>query len=225
MSMVEWRPSYRLVPSRFPPVSLFDRVADPADYEAVYAIEALTNQRLRQELGEIHLVAPVDRISGPGTSAIMAAFTHFNPEGSRFSDGTYGVYYAGHELETAISETAFHRARFLARTREAPCEIDMRCYQSNLQADLTDIRGEQARLRAVYDPDSYAESQRLGREDRANGSFGIVYDSVRHRGGQCAAIFKPRALAPYIQTAHYSYVWDGSAITEWYEKSQLRRLT
>jgi hypothetical protein len=222
--MVEWRPSFRLVPSRFPPVSLFDRVAHPDDYAAIHLIENLTNQRVREELGEIHLVAPEDRIAGPATTAIMAAFTHFNPEGSRFSDGTYGVYYAAHELETAISETAFHRARFMARTREVACEIDMRCYQSNIQAELTDIRGEQARLRAVYDPDNYAESQRFGREDRARGSFGIVYDSVRHRGGQCAAIFKPKALAPYIQTAHYSYVWDGSAITGWYEKSQLRHL-
>lgn len=222
--MITWRPSFRLVPTRFPPVSLFDRVAHPDDYAAIYLIESLTNQRIREELGEIHLVAPEDRIAGPGTTAIMAAFTHFNPEGSRFSDGTYGVYYAAHEVETAIAETAFHRARFLARTREAACEIDMRCYQSNVNAELTDIRGEHAKVRAVYDPDSYAESQRFGREDRASGSFGIVYDSVRHRGGQCAAIFRPKALAPYIQTAHYSYVWDGSTITECYEKSQLRRL-
>ena len=31
----------------------------------------------------------------------MAAFTHLNPEGSRFSDGSYGVYYAAHTLATA----------------------------------------------------------------------------------------------------------------------------
>lgn len=223
LSLVEWRPTYRLVPSRFPPVSLFDRAAHPDDYDVIHAIEGLTNERVRQELGEIHLVAPEDRISGEGTTAIMASFTHLNPEGSRFSNGSYGVYYAAREVETAISETVYHRSRFLARTREAPCEIDMRCYQSDLRAELTDIRGEQARLRGVYDPDNYVESQRFGREDRAKGSFGIVYDSVRHRGGQCVAIFKPKALAPCIQSAHYAYIWDGQAITGWYEKSQLHR--
>ena len=31
VSHLEWKPSYRLIPSRFPPVSLFDRVADPAN--------------------------------------------------------------------------------------------------------------------------------------------------------------------------------------------------
>ena len=224
MPRVVWKPTYRLVPSRFPPISLYERVADPADLDAVFAIEALTNERLRQEAGEIQLVPPDERISGLGTSAIMAAFTHLNPEGSRFSDGAYGVYYAAKDLETAITETAFHRARFLARTKEAPCEIDMRCYKSDLDAELTDIRGQQAQLRGVYDPDSYLEAQRFGREDRAKGSYGIVFDSVRHAGGECVAVFKPKALAPYTQGPHYSYVWDGASITGWYQKGDLQRV-
>lgn len=224
VSRVVWKPTYRLVPSRFPPISIYERVADPADLDAIFAIENLTNERLRQEAGDIQLVPPGDRISGTGTSPIMAAFTHLNPEGSRFSDGTYGAYYAGKDLETAITETAFHRARFLARTKEAPCEIDMRSYKADLDAELTDIRGQQARLSRVYDPESYVDSQRFGREDRASGSYGIVFDSVRHTGGECVAIFKPKALAPCVQGPHYTYVWDGTSITSWYQKGDLRRV-
>ncbi len=37
---------------------------------------------------------------------VMAPFTHLNPKGSRFSDGSYGVYYAAKRLSTAIAETA-----------------------------------------------------------------------------------------------------------------------
>lgn len=77
-SKVRWTPCYRIIPSRFPPISLFEAVADPADLEAVYAIEAMTNDRLRDEAGELSLVPPEDRVSGPGTSAIMAAFTHLS---------------------------------------------------------------------------------------------------------------------------------------------------
>ena len=110
ISRVDWRPSYRLVPSRFPPIQLFERVADPADLEAVIAIEGLTNDRIRDEVGEIRLVAPEDRISGPGSSPIMAAFTHVNPEGGRFTDGTFGAWYAAHDLHTAACETAHQRA-------------------------------------------------------------------------------------------------------------------
>src|SRR5437660_11568940 len=87
-----WRPSHRLVPSRFPPIGLFDRVARPEDLDAVFAVEAMTNDRVRDETGQLALVPPDDRVSGPGTTPIMAAFTHLNPEGSRFSDGSFGVY-------------------------------------------------------------------------------------------------------------------------------------
>jgi hypothetical protein len=107
---VSWRPSYRLIPSRYPTVGLYDAIADPADLEVVFAIEALANPRIRDAIGELALVPEDERVSGPGATPVMAAFTHLNPEGSRFSDGTYGVYYAAHSLETAIAEVSHHRA-------------------------------------------------------------------------------------------------------------------
>src|SRR6185369_16924964 len=111
-----WRPCYRLIPSRYPTVGLYDRIADPADLEVVYAIEALTNPRIRDEIGQLQLVAPEERVGGAGSTVIMAAFTHLNPEGSRFSDGSYGVYYAAHSLATAVAEVSHHRSLFLRRT-------------------------------------------------------------------------------------------------------------
>ena len=72
-AQIEWHPCFRIVPSRFPPIGLFEAVADPRDLEAVYQIEAMTNDRLREEVGDILLVAPDDRVSGPGTTPIMAA--------------------------------------------------------------------------------------------------------------------------------------------------------
>ena len=88
---IRWKPSWRLVPSRFPPVSLFDRVSNTEDMDVIQAIEGLTNDRLREELGALHLVPEKERVYGPGRTPIMAAFTHLNPEGSRFTDGSYGV--------------------------------------------------------------------------------------------------------------------------------------
>lgn len=221
VSRVAWRPSYRLVPSRFPPIQLFERVADAADLEAVIAIESLTNDRLRDEVGEIRLVAPEDRITGPGTSPIMAAFTHVNPEGGRFTDGTFGAWYAAHDLLTAVREVAHHREIFLARTKEAPGEIDMRCYLANLSADLVDIRGMRKRRPDLYDPDSYARSQPFATALRDKGANGIVWDSVRNPGGECVAVFKPRALKPAIQGPHLALVWDGGRIVGYYEKRGL----
>lgn len=223
-SRVTWEPSYRLVPSKYPPIQLFERVADPADLDAVIAIENLTNERMRDEIGEIRLVAPEDRIAGPGTSPIMAAFTHVNPEGGRFTDGSFGAYYAARDLETAVHESAHHREIFLARTREAPGEIDMRCYLADLDADLVDIRGMQAERPELYDRENYAGSQPFARELRAQGVTGVVWNSVRRPGGECAAAFKPRALRPTVPGPHFSFVWDGKRIASYYEKSRLASL-
>jgi RES domain len=214
---VSWKPSYRIVPNRYPTVTLFDRVADPADFDALYALEALTNDRLRDELGEVSLVPPAERITGPGTTPIMAAFTHLNPQGSRFSDGSFGIYYAARKLDTAIAETRYHRERFLRATNESPIDLEMRTYLADIKGKLTDIR-QRRDLRSLYDPDSYAASQPFGKRQRETGVDGIVYDSVRHGGGQCVATFRPKVIAPCVQGPHLIYAWDGTRIREVYEK-------
>lgn len=218
---VAWRPCYRIVPSRFPPVALFERVADPADLEAVYQIEAMTNDRLREEVGALALVPPGQRVSGPGTTPIMAAFTHLNPDGDRFADGSYGVFNAGRTLETAIAETKHHRALFLSATDELAQEIDMRVYAVDLEAELHDIRGMREARPELYDPDRYGASQRFASELREMASHGILYQSVRHKGGECAAVFRPPVLSNCRQERHLCYVWDGQDIVTVYEKRNL----
>jgi hypothetical protein len=78
------------------------------------ALEQLTNPRVRDEVGDIALVPPEERVSGPGASYVMAAFTHVNPKGSRFSDGSFGVYYVAAALETARSQRPCSISRHLA---------------------------------------------------------------------------------------------------------------
>ena len=217
---IRWSHAYRIVPSRFPPVGLFDRIADPADLDAVFAIEALTNPRLREEADALKLVPKARRISGPGSTPVMAAFTHLNPEGSRFSDGSWGVFYAGHSVTTAVEETVYHRERFLAATAEPPCDLPMRCYRTSITGRLHDLRGGWP---AMHDPADYTASVALARTLREAGSNGIVYDSVRHAGGECAAVFYPDLLAPCVQSEHLVYRWDGRRIALVLRVSELPR--
>lgn len=219
-----WRPSYRLIASRFPTVGLYDAIADPQDLDVVFAIEALTNPRIRDEVGQLQLVPAAERVSGPGSTPVMAAFTHLNPEGSRFSDGSYGVYYAALVLDTALAEVSHHRARFLAATAEPAIEIDLRLIEADLCAPLHDVRGWAAAHPALYDPQAYGAPQALGARLRASGSWGVVYDSVRHAGGECAAVFRPKALGPARATRHVAMHWDGQRLTHWYEKQEPLRL-
>ena len=218
---VTWTPCYRAVPSRFPPIDLFERVAEPADLESVFAIEALTNTRLRDQVGELTLVAPNDRVSGPGSSWIMAPFTHISGAGGRFSTAAFGAYYAALALETAVEETRFHRAAFMGATSQPAMEIDMRVMQCDLVAELHDVRGLTQVYPALYAPNDYTLSQSLATRLRGADSWGIAYDSVRHPGGECVAVWRPSVLRSAKQAQHLAYVWDGSRITQVYQKSAL----
>ncbi len=210
---VSFSPSFRLVSSRFPPGGLFDRVADPDELESVIAVEALTNDRLREEAGDITLVPPAERMTGPGSSPIMAAFTHTNPNGSRFSDGSFGVYYAARDLPTAIRETVYHRERWLAESAQPPMTLEMRLYLADIDGRFDDLRRQTA-ARPLLDSGSYVASQRYGVTQRQGGSQGVVYPSVRNPGGECTAIFRTTVLEPARQAAHYGYLWDGRDITD-----------
>ena len=221
-SQIHWRPCYRIIPSRFFPIQLFERVADSDDLEAVIAVESLTNDRIRDETGEVQLVSTQDRVKGPGASIIMAAFTHLNPEGSRFSDGSYGVFYAAHDLDTAIEETRYHREQFMRATQQNRMELDMRVYTLTLKGQLHDIRGLKKKLDPVYDALDYSAGQQLGKRLRDRGSWGIVYDSVRRKDGECAGVFRPPALSRCKQGQHLCYVWDGEEISHIYKKRAYR---
>ena len=219
ISRVTWRPAFRIVPSRFPPVGVWDRVARPEDFDTLAEIEGLTNPRIREALGVLALIPRERWARGPGSTPIMAAFTHLNPEGTRFSAGKFGVFYASATVETAIRETVHHRERFLARTREPPMQLSMRCYATAIDCRLHDIRGGFPEL---HDPDDYSRSQQAGAGLRAENSNGVVYDSVRDRGGTCAGIFWPDLVAPCVQTRHFAYAWDGTSITAVLELSEVR---
>lgn len=219
---VRWRASIRIIPSRYPPVDLFERVADRDDFEALYEVESLTNPRLRNELGLIHLVPPPERVYGPGSTFIMAAFTHLSPAGGRFNDSTFGAYYAARDRTTAVAESTHHREAFLARTREPPIELEMRVLEARMDARLHDLRGLAEALPAVHDAASHTRSQALARRLRMHGSWGVAYESVRRDGGQCVAVFRPRALAECRQAEHLIYVWDGARISQVFEKRLYR---
>jgi hypothetical protein len=214
---VRFAPCYRIVASRMPTIHLFERVADPADWDALYALESLTNPRIRNEIGELRLVPVADRVSGPNASIVMAPFTHLSPQGTRFTDGRFGAYYAAESIDTSIAETRFHRENFLRATSQPPLELEMRCYLADVACELHDLRGHRTQLPDVYDPTSYAASQKLGRELRESGSNGVAFDSVRRAGGECVAVYRPRLVSNVRQGVHLLYAWDGGSISQVYE--------
>ncbi|MGD1066430.1 MAG: RES family NAD+ phosphorylase [Vulcanimicrobiaceae bacterium] len=223
VTKVDWRPAYRIIDSRYPFVGLFDRVARAADLEGVLAFEALTNERVLDEVGDLRLVRAADRVSGPGTTPIMAAFTHTHP--SRFSDGSFGVWYAARRRTTAIAEVRHHKTIFLQATHEPSIDLDLRVYAADVRGHFEDLRGRAADD-PLYDPLAYGPAQAFARERYTeNAVDGIVYRSVRDpsRNAACIAAFRPRAVTNCVTAAYLTFRWDGRAIVEVHERAEIMR--
>ena len=212
-----WPETWRIIASRFPPIQLFERVSDNPDaWETLAALEQATNPRFRDEVGEISLVPAGRRVAGTGATWVMAPFTHVNPKGSRFSNGTFGVYYTARDLITAIRETAYHFEKFALDSNDPPRREVMRVVLGKV-ANAFDGLDSVPHSKELLDPNSYAASQPFGVKRRAARSNGISYPSVRHAGGRCLAAFWPNVVSIPIQERHLQYDWDGKRVARYFD--------
>lgn len=212
LSSVDWPEAVRLIESKYPPIDLFEDLADPEDWELLAAAEAKTNPRIAETIGNLDLVPARRRVSGPGSSYVMAPFTHCTPDRpGRFHDGHFGAYYAASDFGTAIAEVTYHQAQRLLDTRDEPGWIsDIRELVGAVQSRLIDIRsGSFGELLA---PDDYSAAQSFARRLRDAGANGILYPSVRNAGGECIAAFWPDVITIPLQARHFRYHWDGNRI-------------
>jgi hypothetical protein len=211
---IEWQPAFRIIRSLFPPIDLFEDIADPADWPLLLSAEQKTNPRLMETIGNLDLVPPERRVGGPGSSFLMAPFTHVSPDRpSRFGDGSFGILYAGSRFETALLETVHHHGRFMARTAESPgWTSQFREILLDVAAELHDLRGRAPGLPALHDPDHYEAPRALGRALKAAGSQGVAYRSVRDKEGECVGLFYPDLASNPRQGRHLDYHWNGTEV-------------
>jgi hypothetical protein len=195
-------PTYRLIPSQFPPIGLFDMVATPADLSAVMELVGWTNDRL--VASRIARLPQQEWVYGrPNASIVMAAFLHVSPAGMRFNSPDLGAWYAATEIETAAAEVGHHLKReAVARSLPELTRV-YRSYSARLHGVYLDIRGQQAERADVYAPDRYEASQQFGEAIRRAGEAGIIYDSVRHRGGTNVAAHRPTNVLDVTQADHF----------------------
>jgi RES domain-containing protein len=191
------------------------RVADDDAHLAdLFDLDNATNDRLIAEsnllpgIGIHELVFAV-----PHYRTVNAAFCHAHPLGSRFNGPERGAWYAAFELETSQAEVAFHKSVELAEVDWFEDEITYDDYLADFSADFHDLRAD-ARFASCLAPSSYVASQDLAQELLDAGSLGIVYPSVRRRGGTCVACFRPALVMNVRKGRTYRYVWTGKAEPE-----------
>lgn len=212
---VRWPKTHRIIRSRFPPIDLFEDIADPADWDAILSGESKTNPRIAQSVGMLDLVPEDRRIAGKGASWAMAPFVHTSTDRpSRFTDGSYGVYYAGDCIEVALFETIHHHQRFMSATNEAlGWTSDFRELVGSVDTDLHDLT-DAREYSGLFHDEANDEPQTLAKTLRDQSSNGLLYRSVRFPDGLAIALFWPDVAGIPTQGQHFSYFWDGEVVSK-----------
>jgi RES domain-containing protein len=203
--------THRLIASRWPTIGVFDPVTSADDLEAALLLESLTDDRVNETLMRLGQPDRSEWLTGqPGATLVMAAFCHPAPGGGRFNGEALGAWYCATEIKTAIAETVYHHTKRLAHSAGGFRHvIQMRELVSEVDAEVSDIRGVRESHPELYDPESYAASQPFGEARRRAGANGIAYASVRRPSGTNLVVYRPSLLPPVIEGDHFDYRWTG----------------
>ena len=209
--------THRLIPTKYigEGESVLARLSvDDEDLDRLLELEGATNDRLLGEAGLLPGISVHELVFGISYAHIVnGAFTHAHPMGSRFNLADRGAWYAAFALETSQAEVAFHKAQELQEINWQDEEVVAYAdYLADFRADFHDIRGE-SEFAKCLDPGSYQNSQLLARQLLKEGSAGIVYPSVRHKGGTCLACFRPALVINVRKGSTVVLMFEGAMLT------------
>jgi RES domain-containing protein len=211
VTLVRRYDTHRLIPSQYSePGSVLALIADDeAQLADLFDLDHATNDRLLAENQQLGGIGVHELVFGvPYYRMVNAAFTHAHPLGSRFNGPARGAWYAAFELRTAQAEVAFHKSVQLAEIGCLEEEVTFDDYQADVSAPLHDLR-EAPGFAPCLAPDSYVASQLLAERLLASGSMGVIYPSVRRRGGTCVGIFRPALVTHLRKGRTWRFRWKG----------------
>lgn len=196
---------YLVIPSRFPPVPLYTRLGSADIQAAAEAVEAKTNPRLREEvrlakgpaLGNEHQLQNWN----------LAPFAYANPAGTTFLGPQYRVLEVVVSERGALARALLRREAFLASTGEPPVRVEMRLIKRSVKGRFADLSS------APPDPDLKARRE-LAADIYDSELKGILFACPELGGTRAVAVFDGAVLGRAIQSDHFRFDWNGSAITK-----------
>ena len=203
-SLISWTGTgYRLIPSRFPPVHVYEGLVDSDRFEALAELEALTNPRL---ISEARLArtssAPLNENRVQNWN--LAPFAYGNPEGSTFFGEERSCMEVAGDCQTALAVAVARRERFLSCTREAAIGLDMRLLKTPIAGQFWDLRP----LGVIGDLQTRRD---LGKA-LPEGADGILFCAPERPSGTALCVLNGECLGRSLQTTHYRFVWDGANV-------------
>jgi hypothetical protein len=203
----------QLIPSRFPPVDVYERLELPELRAAALELEQHTNPRLAAMK---HIETP----SKPGDKAAHqfqnwnhAPFVYKNPEGSHFLGPAYGVAEMAVDLTAALLFAVQRREEFFGRTNEGAMGQDMRVLCRRVTGTFTDLTALDPAL-------AQAERWKIGQKLYNDGATGVIHRRPAFAEHRFLSVFDGTALGRALQGAHYRFVWDGKTVKSIYDFSK-----
>lgn len=202
---------YRLIPSRFPPIQVYERIISAHRTDDVAKIEALTNPRVRARERLTGLGA-VDDASAKLQNWNHAPFTYLNPDGSFIFRPGIAALEVSDSLQTALAVSVQRREKFLKFTNLPKLGLDMRVLTTRITGRFLDATDEEW-------PESQEARWKMGDAFISDGVSGVLFDCPTRPGSTCLAVVNSDSLARSVQADHFRFVWDGKRITSLYSFS------
>lgn len=205
---VKWdQTGHRLIPSRFPPVRIYEGLVANDRYDSLIEIENLTNPRLKaaERLGEVETAKSPNRLQNWN----HAPFAYSNPEGSLFFGPDRPCVELAVDRQTALAISISRRQRFLSRTAEPALGLDMRMLSTPVTGVLLDLRPLGSAL-------SETERRFIGESVQEDEVDGILYVSPERPSGAALSILRGSALGRTVQASHYRFAWNGDKFVSLY---------
>lgn len=146
-------------------------------------------------------------------NAIGWPFKHW--QASRFSDGTFGVWYGCETVETSVYETAYHWVSgFLtdAGFQREKVIGERKLYEVACDAALVDLRPLTATHSGLIHKTDYSTTQLVGARLHREGHPGLVTASVRHATSQNYVVLNPDVLSNPRHHCQLTYRLEGDRI-------------
>lgn len=206
---------FTLIPSRFPTIDVFARVAGHRSNE-VAEIESLTNPRVRERNRIMNGAEAIDGNAPLLQNWNHAPFTYPNPDGTRFFDADRPTLELAADRQTALAISITKRELFLSKTEEAPIGLEMRELSRRVKGRFANVLDWDPEL----DP---AERRRRARLIAEEGFDGLIFRPAERPSGLCVSVLNGEVLDRAVQCDHFKYVWDGRRVSTVYSYGSSRQ--
>ncbi len=127
---------------------------------------------------------------------------------SRFSNGSFGVWYGADSIETTVYETVYHWKNTLlddAGFNKPDIVIERRIFMVQCDSLLIDLRHKIKTHPELIHGSDYIATHAIGSKLHREGHPGLITKSARIAHGDVYAIFTPNVLSNPVHSCYLTY--------------------